>query len=291
MKYKPTCKFSILFVVAVLATLLYAPLASASGILGTAESFAVLGASTVTNTGSTTITGDLGVSPGTAITGVGSITLHGTLHSADGTAIQAQIDATTAYNTLASQGVTSILTGKILGTDVGTTPTTALAPGVYFFSSSAQLNNTLYLTADGMNNASWIFQIGSTLTTGSASSVKVVDLGSNNGSDDSLFWQVGSSATLGTTTAFEGNILAYTDITLNTGATITNGRAIALGGSGVGGAVTMDSNTITNLCPPGPGYGGYGYSGSPAPVPVPATMLLLGPGLVGLAAIRRRLKK
>jgi type VI secretion system secreted protein VgrG len=149
------------------------------------------------------------------------------------------------------------------------------------------LNNTLYLTANGVNNAFWIFQIGTTLTTASASSVQVIDLGSNNGADDGLFWQVGTSATLGTTTAFEGNILADASITLNTGATIANGRAIALTG-----AVTMDANTISNLCPPGtPGYGGYGYGGSPAPVPVPATMLLLGPGLVGLAAVRRRLKK
>ena len=186
--------------------------------------------------------------------------------------------------------VTSNLTGQNLG---GLT----LDSGVYYFASSAQLTGTLILDAQGNNNAYWVFLIGSTLTTASGSAVQVINPGSNNGSDDGVFWQVGSSATLGTATAFEGNILANASITLDTGATILNGRALA-----ETGAVTMDTNTISNVCPPpnnGPGYsGGLVYNNlgdivpvGPSAVPIPATMLLFGPGLVGLAAMRRRFKK
>ena len=101
-----------------------------------------------------------------------------------------------------------------------------LTPGVYHFDSSAQLTGTLTLNAEGNNNAYWVFQIGSTLTTASGSSVTVTNFGSNGGSDDGVFWQVGSSATLGTATSFEGNILALASITLDTAATILNGRAL-----------------------------------------------------------------
>ena len=205
--------------------------------LGAAASFAVLGGSTVTNTGPTNVTGDLGVSPGTAITGfppTGPGTVTGTIHAGDTVAAQAQADLTTAYNTLAGLACGTHLTGMDLG---GMT----LSPGVYCFSSSAQLTGTLHLS--GPANAVYIFQIGSTITTASNSFV-IVD---NNVCGGNVFWQVGSSATLGTGTKFAGNIIAYASITITTSTTIS-GRALARTG-----AVTMDTNTVS-AC--GAGIGG-----------------------------------
>jgi hypothetical protein len=197
--------------------------------LGTAQAFAVLGASTVTNTGPTTITGHLGVSPGTAVTGFPpGLVLAGTIHSADAAALSAQDAVTTAYDSLVGQACTRDLTGQDLG---GQT----LTAGVYCFSSSAQLTGTLTLNAQGNANAVFIFKMGSTITTASASSVALT----NGASPGNVFWQVGSSATIGTGTSFTGNILALASITVTTGATVT-GRTLARNG-----AVTLDSNAVT----------------------------------------------
>ena len=196
--------------------------------LGTAQAFAVLGGSTVTNTGASVITGDLGVSPGSAVTGFPPGIVTGTIHAANATALQAQNDVTTQYNSLASAACPANLTGQNLG---GLT----LTPGVYCFNTSAQLTGTLTLDAQGSAGATFIFKTGSTLTTASASSVLLI----NGGNPCGVAWQIGSSATLGTTTSFIGNLIALTSITLNTDANII-GRALARNG-----AVTLDSNNIS----------------------------------------------
>jgi len=209
------------------------PLAAIAPGLGTDKSFAVLGASTVTNTGPTVVHGNLGVWPGTAVTGFppGIVVPPGTIHASDAVAHQAQNDVITAYNALTSQACDVNLTGQDLG---GLT----LTPGVYCFDSSAGLTGRLTLNAQGNPNSVFVFLIGSTLTTASNSSVLITNGGSTTACN--LFWQVGSSATLGTTTAFQGNILALASITLNTGADIVPGRALARNG-----AVTMDTNNIS----------------------------------------------
>jgi hypothetical protein len=224
--------YSTCLVAAIAVSLFAAPDALAQApSLGTAENFGVLAGSTVTNTGPTILQGDLGVSPGTAVTGFPPGTVTGTIHLNDAVAQQAQADVTTAYNALAGLACNTDLTGQDLG---GLT----LTAGVYCFSSSAELTGTLTLDAEGDPNAEFIFQIGSTLTTASNSAVEVI----NGGNNCSVYWQVGSSATLGTATAFAGNIVALTSITATTGAN-ASGRLLARNG-----AVTLDSNSIA-VCP------------------------------------------
>jgi type VI secretion system secreted protein VgrG len=227
---------------AIAAMLAMAPRAGAAIVaLSTAGNFAVLGGSTVTNAGASAIAGgDVGVSPGTAITGFppGTIAAPFTEQAGNPVAARAEADLATAYATAAGLAPTRVLTGQDLG---GLT----LSPGVYSFGSTAQLTGTLTLDDQGDPNAQFVFQIGSTLTSAVGSSVVTINGGTAPGS--AVFWQVGSSATLGSETAFEGHILAFASITLETGATLLDGSALALNG-----AVTLDSNAITNAVVPVP---------------------------------------
>jgi hypothetical protein len=161
------------------------------------------------------------------------------MHINDAAANQAKLDLQAAYNDLVGRPCTTV------APDLNST----LTPGVYCFSSSAQLNTALVLDGQGSSSALFIFQIGSTLTTASNSSVTLI----NGASAANVLWQIGSSATLGTNTAFQGTIIANTSITMTTGSSILNGRAMALNG-----AVTLDTNRITT---PAGGSGGTGHHG------------------------------
>lgn len=202
-------------------------------LLGAAANFAVLAGSTVANTGPTTVNGDLGLSPGSAVTGFPPGTVTGNQHIADTTAAQAQLDLTTAYNDAAGRTVGAISVSGNLG---GMT----LAPGLYKSTSSLEISSgDLTLDAQGDANGVFIFQMASTLTTTSGRQVIL----SGGAKASNVYWQVGSSATLGTTSVFKGTIMANQSITLTTGATL-EGRALASVA-----AVTLDSNTITIPAP------------------------------------------
>jgi hypothetical protein len=197
--------------------------------LHTAAPFAVLAGSTVTNTGATKVTGDLGISPGTALAGFGPGVVVGTKHLGDPTAAQAELDLTTAYNDAAGRTLCPVSVSGNLG---GLT----LAPGLYKSTSSLEISSgDLTLDAKGNSKAVFIFQMASTLTTSSGRKVIL----KNGALAANVFWQVGSSATLGSTTVFKGNIMAYQAITLQTGATL-DGRALARVA-----AVAMDTNAVT----------------------------------------------
>jgi hypothetical protein len=195
--------------------------------LGTAGSFAVLAGTTVTNTGPSTISGDRGVSPGSAVVGFPpGIVSNGVIHAADAVALQAQADVTTAYNDAAGRATTATVSADLGGQ--------TLVSGVYT-GGALGLTGTLTLDAQGDPNAVFVFQAASTLITASTSTVSLI-----NGADPcNVFWQVGSSATLGTNSVFVGTVLALTSVAATTGATV-QGRLLARNGE-----VTLDTNVIT----------------------------------------------
>lgn len=223
--------------------------AATSPTLTGALTYSVLGATAVTNTGSTTTTGDVGVSAGTSITGFppgiagGDNTVH--LHSNDASAIAAQADNLTTFGALDQGCDYSYSSGQDL------TLLSPLTPGVYCSAGSFLLTGNLTLSGSGV----FIFKTVSSLVTSSGSSV-------TGGDPCNVWWRIGSSASLGTTTSFIGNILALTSVTLDTGATL-NGRALAQTGN-----VTLDANTISGpTCASGsgsttPGLPNTGYAPS-----------------------------
>ncbi|MBW3658030.1 MAG: DUF3494 domain-containing protein [Actinobacteria bacterium] len=263
-----------LAVVAVVAGLVLArPAAAATAVnLGTAGSYAVLAGSAITNTGPTTINGDVGIHPNgeSSVTGFDTVTLNGQPHYGDAAAGTAKNDLTTAYDSAAGQPATQVVT-ELGGQN--------LIGGAYDSADGTfQLTGALTLNAQGDPNTVWIFQMDTTLTTASASSVNLV-----NGADAcNVYWQVGSSATLGTSTAFVGNILAMQSITLANKATI-RGRALARAG-----AVTMDTNTLsrtfcqTQVVTPSPSPSpttspSPSTSPTPSPTPVPSPSPVVSP--------------
>ena len=221
--------------------------------LGTAQSFVVLAGATVTNTGPSVLNGDLGVSPGTALVGFGlPAAVNGATHAADAVSAKAELDLTTAYDAAAGQAVSPA--NDLSGTDLGNR---TLKAGAYRFTSSAQLTGPLTLDAEGDPAAQFVFEIASSLTTASASSVVLL----NGANPCNVYWQVGSSATLGTTTAFQGNLMALSSISLNNGATVI-GRVLARNGQ-----VSLINNVLdSTLCATGttPGTGGTPGTGADA---------------------------
>jgi hypothetical protein len=243
--------------------------------LGTAGAFAVLGGSTVTNTGSSIVNGDLGVAPGTAIIGFPPALLNGTSHAADAAAAQAQADLTAAYGDAAGRRPAAVLPADIGGL--------FLTAGVHRREAALGLTGDVTLDAQGDPDAVFVLQAG-TLTAASSSRVRLA----GRAQACKVFWVIGSSATLGTDTSFAGNLLVQQSITMNTRATL-QGRALARVG-----AVTLDTNTIgvpactTATGGPGPSLPGVVAPGAvPPPAVAPATAALAtAPRSVGRTATR-----
>jgi hypothetical protein len=229
---KSTRNISILSAIALASTgimLSVAPTSQAATFvsLGTADSFAVLAGSGITNTAATTISGDIGYFPTITYTGAASVTLTGTDHAGDAVAQSAKTDLTTAYLAVAGQTPPTLTTAAIAG---GT-----LVPGVYNSASSMDLSGNIILDAAGNSNAVFIFQAASAITTASATNITVI----NGGQACNVFYSVGSSATLGTGTHLVGNILAVTSIT-DAGGAVVSGRLLARNG-----AVTLNNTSVT----------------------------------------------
>jgi type VI secretion system secreted protein VgrG len=216
-----------LFLLGLLVMLVGGAAAAATSVqLGTAGSFAVLAGSGISNTGPTTVNGDLGTFPTTTVDGAASITVTGTNHGGDAVTQGAKSDLVTAYNTAAGEGPTTPIAADLAGQ--------TLTAGVYNSASSIGLSGALTLNGGGDPNAVFVFQAGSSLITASGSSVNLI----NGAQSCNVFWQVGSSATLGTGSTFRGTILALTSITVTTAVTI-DGRVLARNG-----AITLDTDTI-----------------------------------------------
>jgi hypothetical protein len=230
-KRRRHCRLACLTALLVAGSLVVVPLAISAQApvgLGTAGNFAVLAGSTVTNTGPSVISGSVGLAPGSAVTGFPpGIVLAGTTQVANGVALQAKNDLVTAYNDAAGRSSTATVSGDLAGR--------TLTPGVYTSASSLGLSGQLTLNAQGNPAAVFVFQAGSSLIVGSGSQVNLI----GGAQACNVYWQVGSSATIGTSSSFVGNILALTSITMTTGATL-QGSALARNG-----AVTLDTNTIT----------------------------------------------
>ena len=252
-----------------------------------AGNFTVMAASAITNTGATTITGNLAISPNKAssVTGFPPGVVTGAKDEDNAVAIKAQTDLVTTYKDAAHATPFKNMSGVNLG---GKT----LTPGVYHFSSSAQLTGTLTLNGEGRSGSLFIFQIGSTLTTATRSRVALI----GRANSCNVFWQVTSSATLGTATSFQGNLIALTSITMVTGATIgvggglNGGRALARNG-----ALTLDSNIIrppTGTCPTTASTSTSTTPSTPsagaAPNALAPWLLASGALLVMAATVRRR---
>ncbi|WP_407344519.1 ice-binding family protein [Pengzhenrongella phosphoraccumulans] len=254
--------------------------------LGTAGSYAILAGSTITNTGATTIEGDVGISPLAAITGFETVTQNGVVHAADAPAGIAQEDLGTAYDNAAGQSPATAVPTELGGT--------TLLPGIYS-AGTFGLTGTLTLDAKGDPNAVFIFTAASTLITGPGSRVELL----NGAQACNIFWQVSISATLGSGSSFKGTILALTSASLETGATV-EGRVLARNG-----AVTLQGNTITRptcatvptptptsqvaAVPTGAVSTGDGStSASTAPYALLGTLMVAGIGGATLVAVRRR---
>jgi hypothetical protein len=228
-------------------------LAATDPLLGTSGNYAVLASTTITDAGASWITGRMALSPGSSVTGFPPAT-SGLQDIADGAALQARNDASAAYNNAAGEAPFVILTG-----DLGSQ--SPLAPGIYRYPSSAGLTGTVTLSGGGI----YIFQIGSTLTTASPSRVLLI----NGAQPCDIFWQVGSSATIGGSTAFVGTILAHNSIAMVTAATL-NGRAFAGVGVGGAGAVSLHTNRI--IQPTGCGYPAPAFVSPPSGNGLPGTL-------------------